>query len=157
MTESKLIFIEGNVPSLKNSKQFIPSRTTKSGKVIRSMLIPSKTVTKYLKAYEYQYMDAATRKKFLTLQSESIPAIVGFHFVRGSRHKFDFGNACQIIQDLMVTHGWIDDDNMDFLIPIPFKMNDKWYTYNKLKPGVYIKIIKEEDICLEFQEELHLI
>ena len=136
-----IIFIEGNVPSLKNSKQFIPERITKNGKRIRSMLIPSKTVTKYLKAHEYQFMDAKIRNKFLTQRNGRTPVIVGFHFVRGTRHRFDFGNACQIVQDLMVKHNWIEDDNMDYLIPAPFRMNKLWYTYNKEKPGVFIKVL----------------
>lgn len=148
-----LIFISGNVPSLKNSKQFIPSRVTKNGKVIRSMLIPSKTVTKYLKAHEYQFIHADIRNKFLFLSNEMNPVIIGFHFVRGTRHKFDFGNACQIIQDLMSKHGWIEDDNMDCLIPIPFMIKDKWYSYNKEDPGVYLKIINKNELWQGSQEE----
>lgn len=151
-----LIFIEGNVPSLKNSKQFIPSRVTKNGKIIRSMLIPSKTVTKYLKSYEYQFMGRQPRLDFINNTNEMQPKLIGFHFVRGSKHKFDFGNACQIIQDLMVKHGWIEDDNMDFLIPIPFPMNGLWYSYNKLNPGVYIKIIKKGEIWQKLQDSLIL-
>ena len=154
---NELIFLEGNIPSLKNSKQFIPARTTKSGKIIRSMLIPSKTVTKYLKSYEYQFMDAKNRSNFLAKTNGIEPIIIGFHFVRASKHKFDFGNACQIVQDLMVKHRWIKDDNMDFLIPMPFLINGIWYSYNKLNPGVYIKIIKKEKLWQKSQDTLTLI
>jgi len=152
---SNIIFIEGNVPSLKNSKQFIPSRVTKNGKIIKSMLIPSKTVTKYLRAYEYQFM-AAAKTHFKKLAGQDEPYIIGFHFVRSTKHKFDFGNACQILQDLMVKYKWITDDNMDYLIPMPFKINGEWYSYNKLKPGVYIKIFKDETLWQEYQEVLTL-
>ena len=40
----------------------------------------------------------------------------------------------------MVKKGWIEDDNVEFLVPVPFKMNKQYSTYNKEKPGVYIKI-----------------
>lgn len=70
----------------------------------------------------------------------SNPLVVGFHFVRSTKHKFDFHNAVQIIADLLVAHDFIEDDNMDYFIPLPFEMNKKWYSYNKENPGVYIKI-----------------
>ena len=39
----------------------------------------------------------------------------------------------------MVKHGWIEDDNMTFIIPSFEK-----YEYDKENPGVEIKIIKNE-------------
>jgi len=71
---------------------------------------------------------------------KSPPYVVQFHFVRGSRHKFDFHNAVQIIADLMVAHDFISDDDMDCFIPVPFLRKKQWYSYNKTKPGVYVKI-----------------
>lgn len=65
---------------------------------------------------------------------------MGFHFVRGTKHKFDFHNAVQIVADLLVAHDFIEDDNMDCFIPIPYKINDNWFSYDKENPGVYIKI-----------------
>ena len=123
------VFIAGNVPSLKNSKQWIP-------RIKR--LIPSKTVQKYLREYEYQFL----QKRFVI---KPLPAVIGFHFIRRTRHRFDFGNACQILQDLMVKHNWIEDDNMDCLIPVPLKINGKWYTYDKEKPGVIIRLVTSWD------------
>ena len=37
----------------------------------------------------------------------------------------------------MVSYGWIEDDNCEFIIPV-FEP----YSYDKEKPGVIIKIIK---------------
>ena len=40
----------------------------------------------------------------------------------------------------MVAHDFIEDDDMDHFIPMPFKVKKKWYSYNKENPGVWIKI-----------------
>lgn len=146
------LWIPGNVPSLKNSKV-----ATSRG------VFASKTVTKYLrslgiqsfsstKKYVKGYVDPERYNKFKKIFEEAgweVPqeqAVIGFHFVRGSRHKFDFGNACQIIQDLMVAHEFIEDDNMDYLVPIPFQLDGKWYSYDKENPGVYIRLYESKEI-----------
>lgn len=142
--KEKEIFIPFNVPSLKNSKV----KTSKG-------IFPSKTVTKYLrnlgiqsysagKKYvkEYKTRENLFRQIFINngwVKPEGT-LVLGIHFIRGSRHKCDFGNMCQIILDLMTAHDFIEDDNMDYLIPMPFKIDDKWYSYDKDNPGVIIKI-----------------
>lgn len=70
--------------------------------------------------------------------------IVKFHFVRGSKHKFDFGNAMELIADLMTAHNLLIDDNMDYFIPMPLKIGNNWYSYNKNNPGVIIKFDLEK-------------
>ena len=40
----------------------------------------------------------------------------------------------------MVKHEWLEDDNIHEMIPVPFKINKKYTSYNKDKPGVYIKV-----------------
>ena len=74
------------------------------------------------------------------LEGKEPPIEIGFHFVRKTKHKFDFNNANQIIADLLTAHGIIEDDNMDYFIPYAFKMNDKFYTIDKENPGVYLQI-----------------
>lgn len=129
--DNKMIFIKGNVPSLKNSKQWIPKI---------KKLIPSKTVQKYYKNYEYQFDEL--KDNFLSLiKNKNIPIIIEVHFVRDSKRKFDFINACQIIFDLMVKHGWLEDDDMNNLIPFPLQLrSNKWFSYNKENSGVWLKI-----------------
>lgn len=127
------IFIPTNTPSLKNSKIWTGRR-----------LIPSKTVREYIKSSEKDYRD--NKDKWLELiKDKEKPYLVGFHFYRKSKHKFDFINACQIVQDLMVTHGWIEDDNMDELIPVCLIYEEdnqlKGYTYDKENPGVEITVL----------------
>ena len=105
------IKISGNTPSLKNSKTFT---TLKNG---RTVLLPSKTVSNYYKNNEYQYQ--INKAKFLKMiKDKPLPLKVGFYFVRDSKRKFDYINAAQVVQDLMVKHGWIEDDNCDFIIPV---------------------------------------
>ena len=138
------IFIPGNVPSSKNSKVM-----TKKG------IFHSKTVRKYLqklgvkkysaKGFEnYKnrpnlFLKAVSPLKMEILKSDPPPFLVTFFFVRGTRHRFDFINACQIICDLLVAHGVIEDDNMDFLIPMPVRIDGEWYNYNKESPGVWLE------------------
>ena len=139
------LFVPGNVPSLKNSK----IKTTRG-------VFASKTVRKYLQkqgivrysvrdkiviGYKTRDNEFAKNEKFFN-QLGKAPYKIGFHFVRGSKHKFDFHNAVQILADLMVAHDFIPEDDMDNLIPFPYKKEKVWYSYNKEKPGVWIKIYK---------------
>jgi Holliday junction resolvase RusA-like endonuclease len=143
---SKEIFIPGNTPSSKNSKinttrgSFM-SKTVK--KYLRSFGIQTfssskKTVTKY-KTISYTFPEEELK---CFLKDHKTPLVLGFHFVRGTKHKFDFGNICQIVLDLLTALDLIEDDNMDFLIPMPYKRDNKWYSYDKENPGVYIKILE---------------
>lgn len=144
--ENELIFIPGNCPSLKNSK----IKTSRG-------IFPSKTVKDYLTNLGIQKYSASRkevvgyktkpnkfeelREKFnKALEGKEPPVEIGFHFVRKTKHKFDFNNANQIIADLLTAHGIIEDDNMDYFIPYAFKMNDKFYTIDAENPGVYLKI-----------------
>lgn len=140
------IFIQGNVPSLKNSKV----KTSRG-------IFPSKTVTKYLRSLGIQAYSAS--KKTVTeyktkenefkiktqelrdyLKDKTYPVEIYFHFVRDSKRTFDFNNVNQIILDLLTAHEIILDDNMDYVIPIPYKKDGKYYTLKKEQPGVWIKI-----------------
>ena len=143
-----LIWISGNVPSLKNSK-------VKTSRGIFS----SKTVKKYLANLGIQRY-SSSRKEVLgyktrpnIFQEQIVPQIIellenkeppfeiGFHFVRGTKHKFDFNNANQLIADLIVAHDVLEDDNMDYFIPFALKIDNKFYSVDKTNPGVWIKII----------------
>lgn len=142
-----LIWIEGHVPSLKNSK-------VKTSRGIFS----SKSVKKYLADLGIQRY-SSSRKEVVgyktkpniferdivpqileLLKDKEAPYEIGFHFVRKSRHSFDFNNANQLIADIMVAHNCLEDDNMDYFIPYAFKINDRFYSYNKENSGVWIKI-----------------
>ena len=117
------IFIPGNVPSSKNSKRW-------TGK----MLINSKTVMKYIKESKEHYH--RYKCDFIKqTENKTFPVKVSFKFIRKSKHKFDYINPAQTVQDLMVQHGWIDDDNCQEMKPVFLD-----YKYDRENPGVIISI-----------------
>lgn len=143
---AKEIFVGGNVPSSKNSK-IATSRGVFASKTVKKYLTnlgiqrysPSKKEVKEYKTRPNLFREL--EPQFIEqFKGKTAPFEIGFHFVRGTRHKFDFHNMCQIIADLMVAHDFIEDDNMDFMIPKPYKRGGKWYTYDSDNPGVFIKI-----------------
>lgn len=149
--EDLLFFIPGNVPALKNSKQW-------TGK----FLVKSKRVQEYLKLHgikdyscvrkevnhlkvsnrDFEFWRIALKIRELLL-NDSPPYKLGFHFVRNSKHKFDFGNAVELISDLFTAYNVWEDDNMDIFLPFPLEINGKFYSYDKNNPGVFIKILNK--------------
>lgn len=141
------LFIKGNIPSSKNSK----INTTKGSfmsKTVKNFLnsygiqkysVRDKTVTGYVRRpnlfleYKNPFMELIKDKEY--------PLKVGFHFIRGTRHKADFHNLCQIVADLFVAHDFILDDSMDYFLPFPLEIDGKWFSYDKEIPGVIIKIL----------------
>ena len=121
-------FIPGNVPSSKNSRRW-------TGKYF----IASKTVMKYRKETEklFKADTVSFQKEF---SKYKLPVYVHFTFIRGTRHKFDYINPAQTVQDDMVKHGWIEDDNCEFIIPC-----FEEYKYDKENPGVIIEIKDERN------------
>lgn len=132
-------FIPFNVPSLKNSKTIVTR-----GK--RPMLIPSKRHSEYKKNTSPFYGEL--RDVFRSASNRrSMPLSVGFYFLRDSRHRFDYSNAIQTVEDIIVEQGWIEDDNADCLIPVPLG-----FSYNKETPGVFIWILAESVVGLKPHE-----
>ena len=154
-----MIFIPGNTPSLKNSKV----KTSRG-------IFQSKTVTKYIRAIGIQsfssskkiikeYVDASRPNLFekekpgfdLMLKGKEFPLVIGFHQVRNSKRKFDFGNSVEILQDLMTASDWIEDDNVSFMFPVPMYKDgtlidssnprkEPLYSVDKDNPGCYVKV-----------------
>jgi hypothetical protein len=119
-------FIPGNVPSSKNGRRW-------TGKYF----ISSKATAKYRKDTKQYYVKL--RKSFTKeLSKYKLPVKISFKFIRGSRHKFDYINPAQTVQDDMVKNHWIDDDNCENILP-----EFEPYEYNKENPGVEIKLIKD--------------
>ena len=118
-----VIFIPGNVPSSKNSRP-----------IYGKYLGKSKAWTKWSKESEAPM--CIFKDIFLSVTEDlEKPYKIGFKFVRKSRHKFDYINPAQTIQDAMVKHGWIDDDNADEILPVflPYEYNkeDRSQTINR--------------------------
>lgn len=116
-------FIPHNVPSSKNSKQW-------TGKI----LISSKATQQYKKATAAYYKLYGKEFREIT-ENLPRPLRIKFTFIRGSKHKFDYINPLQTVQDIMVDNNWIEDDNSDIILPV-FEP----YIYDKSKTGVIIEI-----------------
>ena len=101
------------------------------------MLISSKTTMRYIKNTQYDYIKNKNKFKSM-IEGLEKPYIISFKFIRGTKHRFDYINPAQTVQDLMVKHDWLDDDSCKDMIPVFEK-----YEYNKENPGVYISIEKE--------------
>jgi hypothetical protein len=154
-----MFFLPGNVPSLKNSK-------VKTSRGIFS----SPTVNKYIRALGIQkfnsrkkevkgYADAsrpnqfeAFRETFMEMKKgKGDPLIIGYHHVRNSKRLFDFSNSVEILQDLMTSHDFIEDDNVKYVFPVPMSITGELineadprafplYSVDKENPGVWIKL-----------------
>lgn len=145
-----MMFIPYNVPSSKNSRIAL-----KSGKSFNSPVVQKYLrligIAKYSSSKKF-VDEYKTRKNLFRLHTETIfknefdfstgdALELGVHFVRGSKHRFDFINIFQIVADLLVAHDIIPDDDMNNLIPIPMKIDGKWFSYDKNNPGVFLKIL----------------
>lgn len=117
------IFIPANVPSSKNSRLW-------TGK----FLISSPTTQRYKKATEHYFL--LYKKNYKKLFGNKYPMQVGLYFIRDSKRKFDYINACQIIADLMVKYNWLPDDSANYFVPVFLG-----YHVDKKNAGVIIKPI----------------
>ena len=124
-----MIFIQGNTPSSKNSKQFV---TLKNGK---TMLLNSKTVQKYIKESKADWILNKNNFKKMIKDKEK-PYKIELYFIRDSKRRFDYINAAQIIFDLMQEYGYIDDDDSTNVIPV-----FKGFEVDKAKAGVEIRVL----------------
>ena len=144
---SKVVFLDCQIPSSKNSKV-----ATSTG------VFHSKTVGKFLRAHGIQHYSSGRKEVTLyktiplmfpvkelkeLFADVTYPCEVGLHFVRDTKAKFDFINICQIVMDLMVAFEIIPDDNMDYIIPYAHVIDGKYYSVDKTNPGVYI-VVKDK-------------
>ena len=162
--EHQAIFLKGNTPSSKNSKEIQQrftgrseccnadydrktkicskcGKATKSGK--RPMLSNSKVVQTYIEEHAQDYID--NRPLFLNLTANTKrPLFVGMYFIRDSHRRWDFANATQILTDLMKDHSLIPDDDTSNIIPLYLGSH-----VDKLKPGCILKIIDTDKFISE--------
>lgn len=124
-----MIFISGNTPSSKNSKQFV---TLKNGK---KLLLNSKIVRKYIDKSEMDWRFNKT-EFFKMLKGKEKPYKIELYFIRDSRRKFDYINAAQIVFDLMQHYGYIEDDDSTNVIPV-FRA----FEVDNTRAGVEIRVL----------------
>jgi len=99
---------------------------------VKKYSVSKKTVENY--KTRPNLFEAAVKPMRDDLKCRKPPHIIGFHFVRDSKRKFDIINAAQIIFDLLVAHGVIEDDDASHLIPMPIQINNAWYQIDKEFP-----------------------
>lgn len=143
---AKAIFIPGEVPSSKNSKEigFIFLKRGTPGKIfvnrngqfmpVRLNLNHSKATKRYIKEHEIDYIANKVMFKRL-IKNLNPPYRIVFKFIRKTKRKFDYINAAQIVQDMMVDAGWIEDDDCYNCRPYFIDME-----IDKTNPGVYISV-----------------
>lgn len=124
-----MIFISGNTPSSKNSKQFV---TLKNGK---KLLLNSKIVRKYIDKSEMDWIFNKT-EFFKMLKGKNKPYKIELFFIRDTKRRFDYINAAQIVFDLMQEYGYIEDDDSTNIIPI-----FKGFEVDKARAGVEIEVL----------------
>ena len=123
------ITIFGNVPSSKNNKRiaYVKGRT---------LVLMSKFAETYIRETATQWK--AHRNNFHRLISNKTkPYKIEFQFIRETRRRFDFINLCQLPLDLMVKHGYLEDDDYTNVIPI---INPE-VIFDKKNSGIKIKVL----------------
>jgi len=123
---AECLIIRGNVPSSKNSRVF-------SVKLKKSF--KNKLCQEWEKSATKQIFDW----KILNKIKEPLEGLnlVSFHFVRDSRRKFDYHNACQIVFDILVECGVLVDDSADYAVPF-----FEGYEVDKKRAGVVVEFSK---------------
>lgn len=125
------IFIKGNVPSLKNSKQLFKNKTT--GK---TFITSSKYCKEYVKDSDIHWR--LFKSRFLKMiEGKEKPYTIQLFFVREDRGAFDYINISQIIFDQMQAYEWIEKDDNRNVIP-DFSCG---FGYDPKLGGVIIKIL----------------
>lgn len=126
-------FIPGEVYSSKNSKQIY----RKDGK---PFITDSLNVKKYKKDTFSSYVKF--KDQFIEkIENLPLPVVLEFTFFRKTLQRFDFQNMVQVVCDQLVSAGWLPDDSMNFLLPIPPLPPKKAFIHNKTNPGVLIKVV----------------
>lgn len=118
---------------------------------IQSFNSRQKTVKGYVDKARPNQIEAL-RQQFEEMKAgKDNPIFIGYHQVRSSKRLFDFSNSVEIIQDLFTSHDFIEDDNVEYVFPVPMSIDGElptaenirlinWYSVDKDNPGVYIKL-----------------
>ena len=154
-----MIFIPGNVPSLKNSKVKTRSGIFSSPAVnrycralgVQAFSSTRKTVKGYVDVTRPNEFEAFRPQFEAIAKGKEFPLVIGYHQVRGSKRLFDFSNSVELIQDLFTAHDFIEDDNVRYVFPVPMYLDGTLidfknprkkdlYSVDKHNPGVWINI-----------------
>jgi hypothetical protein len=138
----KAFFIPGSVPSKKRAYIIVKvkRRSVTNKEYKQSSLAKGPHIIKWEKQTAPYFRKFA--EEFRQASAGMAPVWCEFFFLRNNkRKKWDFGNMHQILTDQMSKFGWIDDDAIDCILPLPPLTGDTWRVDTK-NPGVMITIVK---------------
>lgn len=136
----KGVFIPHNVCSSKNSKQLFIRKAKQEGEKDVAGTTNSKAVQNYIRNTKQYYSILASQFR-QELIGVSKPYYIEFFFIRKDKSRFDFHNMVQIVCDMMVDAKWIDDDDVNTMVPMPPPKGSPIFLINSNSPGVWIKIL----------------
>lgn len=176
INEKKAFFVPGDVPSAKNSKRIMerytgrstccnvpytktPSKRdgkpvtiftcTKCGQVTRPgkapILLDSEATERYKQERKIFY-EKMGYDFVQCIKGRPLPVLLGMMFLRSTVQDFDFNNATQVVQDMLVAESILPDDNCNYVLPWPLGV-----IYKKGIPGVIIYPVSIEDMVSEFK------
>lgn len=129
------MFINGQVPSKKNSKRVMISNTN------------NKPILKLSEQYERYEKNTASQFNsilpyfLIACSMRTKPYNIKLTFFRQKNQLFDYFGPGETIADLMVKHGLLDDDNVN---EVKFFFGD--YIVDPDKPGVMIEFLPDGKI-----------
>lgn len=163
LTPDEAIFIPGEVPSAKNFKTIAFKATgdrkakwrhlnARSGRWDYGVpfIMDSDFAKSYRKVITVFYQKNAFRFKQL-IRDQEFPLHIEFLFVRRTKGRWDFNNLTEIVQDMMVECGWLEDDNVKFILPHPPRSPKEGFIVNSRIQGVFIKIMSNAEKIKETQ------
>ena len=110
-----MISLDGEVFSSKNSR----ATDTKTGRTFKS-----KGARLNEKLFAAQLIEQAEEWAEMT-RGKAFPYVVIFRLRRKTRRKFDYNNLFQGVLDAMVKAGYLPDDDMSHVIPVPAMWSHK--------------------------------
>jgi len=129
--EDNWIILQGlNVPSSKNSKILTGKR-----------IIKSKLCQNYIKWATPLLQSQKEKWEKIKSKHPERPLRIGFYYFRDSTRIFDANNVSQILCDLMVENGYVDDDNVYEMVPVYLTHK---IVYDKKESGVWFTIISDD-------------
>jgi len=147
------VFIPGQVYSKKNSKQIWRKRPGKratrwfyKGRRGMEPVVPFITDSQPVKAYKEHvapYMIRERPKLNKLLFGKPKPVFVTLFFIMKTKGRWDFNNLSQLVADLLVRYGIIEDDDSRNVFFVPPLWEDQLpYAVNPESPGVIITVGK---------------
>ena len=152
LNAADVIYIPYNVPSSKNSKRISwifksmsgsvrAFMNTKNGKKsVTPTIRESQSCVDYRKSTENYWKAYANVFKKM-LKGKEPPYIIEFTMIRATKQKWDFHNIIQLPCDLMQEFGWIEDDDIKNILPIPPLPPKKPFRVDKINTGIEIRVL----------------